>query len=183
MKHNFWGVPCVHFREDRLTRHTSDISLSVSPSVHHQKTWGPGSSLPLLAFVTLWSHLLVILLKQKWNTHWLVFVQQALVNRNVTFFCRIPIPLSGFLVWLHQYKYMRRRRNTIMNPWFHRGHSEIPFWFNAELEWRGRTCFGSFKSSTGTPRKKWMFFRSFTWFLYQSDIFEECPWQFLHGKR
>jgi hypothetical protein len=27
----------------------------------------------------------------------------------------------------------------------------------------------------GTPRKKWLFYRSFTWFLYQGDIIAECP--------
>ena len=30
---------------------------------------------------------------------------------------------------------------------------------------------------TGTPHKKWPFYGSFTWFLYQSDIFAGCPWQ------
>jgi hypothetical protein len=46
--------------------------------------------LPLLAFVTLPSHLLVMLLKQKRNTHCLVFIKQALVNRNIMFFVGSP---------------------------------------------------------------------------------------------
>jgi hypothetical protein len=47
----------------------------------------PGSfSAALLTFVTLQLHLLVMLLKQRWNTHCLVFIQQALVDRNVMFF-------------------------------------------------------------------------------------------------
>jgi hypothetical protein len=33
----------------------------------------------------------------------------------------------------------------------------------------------------GTPRKKWLFYRSFTWFLYQSDIFAECP-LYIHAR-
>jgi hypothetical protein len=38
-------------------------------------------------------------------------------------------------------------------------------------------CVLGYYWSTGTPRKKWLFYRSFTWFLYQSDIFAECPWR------
>jgi hypothetical protein len=31
----------------------------------------------------------------------------------------------------------------------------------------------------GTPHKKWLFYRSFTWFLYPSNIFAECPPAFI----
>jgi hypothetical protein len=59
-------------------------------------------------------------------------------------------------------------------PWHSRGHSaflEVCTDFLRSFY----TSSPKMRSVPGTTRKKWLFYRSFTWFLYQSDIFAECP--------
>ncbi len=52
-------------------------------------------------------------------------------------------------------------------------------WQTSRIWWRhrrARQANQKWKTGrSGTPRKKWLFYRSFTWFLYQSDIFAEYP--------